>query len=106
MFSKQSSLVWCPGVLQLVAAPLRRREGLGGMEMTGLMSSVPEIGSHAPRHTTTSPRWITGLKSEQGDTLPPPHLLGPTENQSGSELLGVSTELHCFLAGRKKACKG
>lgn len=83
-----------------------RRWTQEGMDMAGLMSSVPEVVSHNPSLTTTSPRWMTQLKREQRNTLPPSHLLGPRENESGLELLGVSTESHSFLAGRWKAWKG
>lgn len=82
----------------------RRGTGRDGDEGSDELSA--EMVSHTPSRTTTSPRWITRLKSEQGDTLPPPHLLGPRENESGLKLLGVSTELHSFLAGQWKAWEG
>lgn len=85
---------------------IEEREGQGGTKMKGLMSSVPEMVSYAPSHTATSPRWITRLKSEPRITLPLRHLLRPRENGSGLELLGVSTELHSFLAERWQAWKG
>lgn len=74
--------------------------------MASLKSSVPEVLGVGLSLPTTSPRWITQLKSEQRNAPPPSHSLRPRENEPGLELLGVGSEHHSFSAERWKAWRG